>query len=111
MNYFKKITSLHQAKEQYRFWVKELHPDKGGSALEFHTMNQEYRQVLISLEHQIEQPTTTHALTEELKRMGLLLIKNKVPQKLLHQKAKDAESEFTQKLCKSLASILDDLIK
>ncbi len=34
MMYFSDITNLEQAKQHYRTLAKQLHPDKGGTAIE-----------------------------------------------------------------------------
>ena len=40
MNYFQNTTDLEQAKQKYRTLAKELHPDKGGSAIRFQQMQE-----------------------------------------------------------------------
>jgi len=50
MKYFQNITDLEQAKKQYRILAMQLHPDKGGSALEFQQMQKEYKTLLLHLQ-------------------------------------------------------------
>jgi len=111
MRYFKNTTSLEKSKKEYRYWVKRLHPDKGGNSIEFNAMNMEYRQVLKQLETSPEKSSTNNALAEELKQVGLLLLKKQIPQQFLIKKANESGSPFSQKVCKSLVGILDELIK
>ena len=48
MKYFNSITDLEQAKQHYRTLAKQLHPDKGGTAVEFQKMQDEYKALLLS---------------------------------------------------------------
>ena len=50
MNYFEDITDLEQAKMRYREVAKQLHPDKGGTGIEFQRMQEEYKTLLIRLQ-------------------------------------------------------------
>lgn len=51
MKYFYGINDLEQAKLRYRTLAKQLHPDKGGDAVEFQKMQEEYNTLLLKIQH------------------------------------------------------------
>jgi hypothetical protein len=114
MKYFQDITDLEQAKKQYRRLAMQLHPDKGGSALEFQQMQQEYKTLLIDFQN--NQNTFIHQrsdqsvlIMEELSNLAKALIKKQVPQKYLKQKIKGSQSPIEKTIYSGIISILDKL--
>ena len=90
MKYFLGITDIEQAKLRYRKLAKQLHPDKGGTAIDFQEMQTEYKEYLLSL--QPEQQVVTapqkntaaeNELISELGKLAKVLIKQQVPQNYL----------------------------
>ncbi len=45
MKYFNNCHTPSEIKDQYRYWCKKLHPDKGGNSVEFREMQEEYELV------------------------------------------------------------------
>jgi hypothetical protein len=114
MNYFEGITDLEQAKQRYREWAKQLHPDKGGTAIEFQKMQEEYKSLLIGL--QLNQKGVTQKQTSpesellsELGKLATVLIKRQVPQEYLKQRITKSQSPMEQKICTNILSFLNKL--
>nr|WP_319401828.1 hypothetical protein [uncultured Carboxylicivirga sp.] len=87
MNYSNGITDLEQAKLHYRKLAKQLHPDKGGTAVEFQKMQDEYKTVLQQFQRQQKVVTSSskstsaeNKLISELGKLAKELIKKQVPQ-------------------------------
>ena len=114
MKYFQNITDLEQAKKQYRILAMQLHPDKGGSALEFQQMQKEYKTLLLHLQdNQIE---TSHRnnqkyndIIEELSKMAKVLIEKKVPQDYLKRKIENSQSLIEKTVFSGIVNFLDKL--
>ena len=84
MKYFNGITDLEQAKQYYRILVKQLHPDKGGTAIEFQKMQQEYKEVLLRLQQNhnivnVAEQSDESELLGELGKLAKVLLKKQVP--------------------------------
>lgn len=112
MNYFLGITDIEQAKLHYRKLAKQLHPDKGGTALEFQQMQQEYKQLLLQLQQKknVVNPSVQSGESELLNELGKLakvLIKKQVPQNYLRQKIQTAESPMKRVLLSDIVDLLD----
>ena len=112
MNNFKGITDLQQAKLRYRVLAKQMHPDKGGSALEFQKMQKEYRNLLLSLQNgQIveNQSNDTNEILDELSKVALELIKKRVPQNILKNRINKSKSPLEKGLLFGLVNILNKM--
>jgi len=115
MMYFNDITDLEQAKQHYRTLAKQLHPDKGGSAVKFQKMQNEYKELLISLQQNHNAVTNTHQpspeneLLSELGKLAKVLIKKQVPQEYLRQKMQTTESPLKKGLFSNIVDLLDKL--
>ena len=113
MAYFQNITKLEQAKQYYRKLAKQLHPDKGGSAIEFQQMQQEYRALLLNLK--TKQTTTVNQndeqadIMEELGKLAKVLIEKQIPQKYLKQKVRNSQSLLVKGLFSEILNQLDKL--
>lgn len=116
MKYFKDITDLEKAKQHYRALAKQLHPDKGGSAIEFQKMQQEYKILLLQLQQQqnssvkpYQSPSLENELLSELGKLAKVLIEKQVPQNYLKQKIKYSDSKLQSALLIHVVSFLDRL--
>lgn len=114
MMYFIDITNIEQAKIRYRKLVKQLHPDKGGSANEFQEMQEEYKILLIHLQHKTElvnrhNPRAENELINELGKLAKVLIKNQVPQNYLRQQIKTTDSNLKRGLFSEVVKLLNNL--
>jgi hypothetical protein len=113
MKYFAGITSIEEAKQTYRTLAKQLHPDKGGNALEFQKMQEEYNSLLFKIQHNrntiTPKQTPEKELIDELGKLAKVLIKKQVPQNYLKQKIKTTESPLKRGLFTDLVSFLDEL--
>ncbi len=116
MNYFNDITDLEQAKLHYRKLAKQLHPDKGGTAVEFQKMQDEYKTVLQQLQqkHKVVTPpqkvaSAENELISELGKLAKELIKKQVPQAYLRQKIQTTESPLKKGLFSDIVDFLDGL--
>ena len=115
MNYFEGITDLEQAKLRYREVAKQLHPDKGGTALEFQKMQEEYKSLLLRLQ-QNQNPVTSKnpspetELLSELGKLATVLIKKQVPQEYFKQRMTKIQSPVEQRIYSGLISFLDKLV-
>ncbi len=115
MNYFLGITDIEQAKLRYRKLAKQLHPDAGGTAVEFQNMWNEYQSLLLKLR---QSGNTSNApkhvslekeLINELGQLAKVLIKKQVPQNYLRQKIQISESSLKRGLFNSIVDLLDNL--
>lgn len=114
MNYFQNITDLEQAKQRYRTLAKEMHPDKGGSALRFQQMQEEYKSLLLELQSKQVVPTgqSTHQQSDimaELAKLAKVLIQKQVPQRYLQEKIKKSQSPIEKGLFSKLVDFLNEL--
>ncbi|MCT4586431.1 MAG: hypothetical protein N4A71_01270 [Carboxylicivirga sp.] len=114
MTYFINITNIEQAKLRYRKLAKQLHPDKGGVAVEFQRMQDEYKRLLIKLQQSnnavtnLHQPSPENELLSELGKLAKVLIKKQVPQYYLRQKMQTTESPLKKGLFSDIADLLDN---
>jgi hypothetical protein len=116
--YFNGITDLEQAKLRYRKLAKQLHPDKGGTAVEFQKMQTDYKEFLLRL-HQEEKVVTPsrkssseeNELITELGKLAKVLIKKQVPQDYLRKKMQATESSLQKRLYRDIADWLDGFSK
>lgn len=114
MKYFQNISNIEIAKKQYRKFAMQLHPDKGGSALEFQQMQKEYKTLLLQLQdNQIE---TSHKhnqeyndIIEELSKLAKVLIEKKVSQYYLKRKIINSQSSIEKTIFSGIISFLDRL--
>lgn len=114
MIYFQNIIDLEQAKQRYRTIAKQLHPDKGGSAIEFSHMQQEYKTILLKLQnrqsHSINhQPQIENDIMIELRKLAKMLIKQQVPQIFLQQRIKKSQSSLEKGLYSEIVNFLDGI--
>nr|WP_319398834.1 hypothetical protein [uncultured Carboxylicivirga sp.] len=116
MMYFLGITDIEQAKLHYRKLAKQLHPDAGGTAKEFQDMQAEYKEFLLSLQHEQKVFTPSNSglsvekeLINELGKIAKVLIKKQVPQDYLRQKMQTTESSIKKSLFADIADWLDRL--
>ncbi len=114
MNYFQNITELEQAKLQYRTLAKQLHPDKGGSAIEFNQMQQEYKTILLQLQEKQSRSMNHHAQKEndiltELGKLAKVLIEKQVPQMFLQQRIQKSQSALEKGLFSEIVNFLDGI--
>jgi len=116
MKYFLGITDIEQAKLRYRKLAKQLHPDKGGTAVDFQEMQAEYKEFLLRLQHEqkVVTPSRKNTLDEnelinELGRLAKVLIKKQVPQDYLRQKIQTADSPLKKGLFENIVNLLDSL--
>jgi hypothetical protein len=113
MKYFNGITDLEKAKQHYRKLAKQLHPDKGGSAVEFQKMQDEYNFLLLRIQQKrskiTPEQTSEKELINELGKLAKVLIKRQVPQNYLRQKIKTTDSTLKKNLFYDIVSFLDEL--
>ena len=116
MNYFNGITDLEKAKLHYRKLAKQLHPDKGGTALEFQKMQDEYKTLILQLQqkHKVVTPqskakSAENELINELGKLAKVLIKKQIPQSYLRQKIQTMESPLKKSLFGGIVNLLDEL--
>jgi len=114
MKYFNDITDLEQAKLKYRKLAKQLHPDAGGAASEFHKLQEEYKTVLLQIQQNQNKairpnlkPSAENELINELGKLAKVLIKKQVPQNYLRQKIITIESSFKKDLMCEIVNLLD----
>jgi curved DNA-binding protein CbpA len=114
MNYFQNITDLEQAKLRYRTLAKELHPDKGGSAMQFQQMQQEYKTVLLNLQNKqvissSQNRQQSNDIMAELGKLAKVLIQKQIPQKYLQEKIKKSQSPLEKGIFSKLVDFLNEL--
>ena len=115
MKYFNGITDLELAKQHYRTLAKQLHPDAGGTVLEFQKMQHEYNALLLRLQQNHnaitppQQPSSENELISELGRLAKVLIKKQVPQDYLKQKMQTTESPLKKGFFSDLVDLLDSI--
>jgi hypothetical protein len=115
MKYFNGITDIEQAKLRYRKLAKQLHPDKGGTAVEFQNMRNEYQTLLLKLQQSNstsnppKQVSLEKELITELGHIAKVLIKKQVPQNYLKQKIQSTQSPLKKSLFGNLVDLLDSL--
>ena len=116
MKYFLGITDIEQAKLRYRKLAKQLHPDKGGTAIAFQEMQTEYKEYLLGLQHEQQVVTASqkntaaeNELISELGKLAKVLIKKQVPQNYLRQKIQTTESPLKKGLFGDIVNFLDSL--
>ncbi len=114
MIYFYGITDLEQARQRYRTLAKQLHPDKGGTAIEFRKMKEEYKTLLLRLQQDRnvvanpqQTPSPENELLSELGKLAKVLIKKQVPQNYLKHKMQRTESPIKKGLFSDIADLLD----
>ncbi len=112
--YFQNVSDLEQAKFRYRTLAKQLHPDKGGSALQFQMMQEEYKTLLLNL--QISQPASAPKNNQqnsdilvELGKLAKVLIQKQVPQHYLQEKIKKSRSTLEKGLFSKLVDFLNGI--
>lgn len=115
MNYFEGITDLEQAKLRYRELAKQLHPDKGGTAIEFQKMQEEYKTLLLRLQQNQnpvtrKNPSPETELLSELGKLATVLLEKQVPQKYLKQRMTNSQSPMEQRIYSGLILFLDKLV-
>jgi hypothetical protein len=115
MNYFEGITDLEQAKLLYRKLAKQLHPDKGGTAMEFQKMQEEYKSLLLRLQQNQntvtgKNPSPETELLSELGKLATVLLEKQVPQEYLKQRITKSQSPMEQRIYSGLISFLDKLV-
>jgi hypothetical protein len=116
MKYFLGITDIEQAKLRYRKLAKQLHPDAGGTAIEFQDMQTEYKEFLLRLQqkHNVDTPSlkipsAENELINELGMLAKVLIKKQVPQNYLRKKMQSTESSLKRGLFGDIVNLLDSL--
>ena len=115
MMYFINITNIEQAKLRYRKLAKQLHPDKGGTAVEFQKMQEEYKSLIMHLQRKQSAvknaPISSHEneLLSQLGKLTKVLIKKQVPQNYLRQKMQTTESTLKKGLFSNIVNLLDNL--
>lgn len=114
MIYFQNITDLEQAKQRYRTLAKELHPDKGGSALQFQQMQDEYKTLLQELQHKQVTPTGQSTpqqsdIITELSKLAKVLIQKQVPQRYLQEKINKSQSPIEKGIFSKLVDFLNEI--
>ena len=112
MKYFNNINSLEQAKLHYRKLAKQLHPDKGGSIVEFQQLQKEYKTLLLLLQAK-QSPTfvqnNNSEILNELGKLAKVLIKKQVPQMYLKHKINKSKSPVEKGLFSEIVNLLDRL--
>lgn len=115
MMYFSGINNIEQAKLRYRKLAKQLHPDKGGTAIDFQEMQDEYKALLMHLQQKrnavmnVPQSSPENELLSQLGNLAKVLIKKQVPQNYLQQKMQSTESPLKRRLFGDIAKFLDTL--
>ncbi|MDA3906960.1 MAG: hypothetical protein PF484_12890 [Bacteroidales bacterium] len=116
MKYFNGITDLLQAKISYRKLAKQLHPDMGGTVIEFQKMQEEYKELLkqlqqiSSLDVKIQKsPSPESEILNELGKLTKALIKIQVSQNYLSQKIKMTNPTIIKGLFTDIKCFLDRL--
>ena len=109
MKYFKEITNLSDAKNLYRRLSKELHPDVGGSEVEFKKMQEDYNFLLKKLSSQQSSNNDNSELINELINIGKVLLEKQVPQELLKKQIAKTNSPIQKMLFSGVLGVLNEL--
>ncbi len=115
MIYFKGITDLEQAKLRYRKLAKQLHPDAGGTAVEFQKMQDEYEALLMHLQQKcdavinVSKSSSENELLSQLEKLANVLIKKQVPQNYLRKKIQNSEPSLKRGLFSEIVDLLDSI--
>ena len=112
MKYFNNITNFEQAKQQYRTLAKKIHPDKGGSHIDFQEMQQEYQALLLNLKQKDSNTYTNNTqektnVLNELRELGKNLLKSQIPQQFIKKKIQDSQNPYEQLVYKEINKLLD----
>ncbi len=112
MKYFQNITNLEQAKKHYRILAMQLHPDKGGSLIEFQRMQSEYKTLLLQLQNKQAEPKQQQKkeynnIIAELGNLAKVLIENQVPQKFLKHKIESSQSYLEKNIFSGILTFLE----
>ena len=109
MTYFKNIDNLEQAKLQHRKLAKKLHPDNGGSSLQFQRMEAEYRTLLLQLQNKqpVSNEQNQNDIVNELSKLAMSLIKKQIPQDYLKRKMKRSSSPVHRFVLSGILQVLD----
>jgi curved DNA-binding protein CbpA len=114
MKYFQNITDLEQAKKRYRMLAMELHPDKGGSAIEFQQLLDEYKILLNDFQNRQKkiksQCSKQSDIMEELSKLAKVLIEKQVQQIYLKKKIENSQSHIEKKVFSEIMCFLDKFI-
>ena len=117
MKYFNGISDVEQAKLHYRKLAKQLHPDKGGTAVEFQKMRDEYKILILRLQqnHNVvttppQTPSAESELINKLGKLAKVLIKKQVPQNYLRQKIQKTESTLKKDLFNDILNFLNRIV-
>jgi len=114
MKYFTEITTPQQAKERYRKLAKKMHPDVGGSPIEFQEMQKEYQICIFKLKKSFEKNEVinnppNNELLSELGKIALVLIDKQVPQTILKKRIPKSKTDLEKKLYSGIINFLDGL--
>ena len=109
MNYFENIYELETAKRRHRQLVRKLHPDIGGSKIEFQKMQAQYNTLLESFDNTPQVEESNNELMSELSKLAKVLLDKKIPQQILQSQMKRRKSPLQKALLNGLVSILDDI--
>ena len=114
MKYFTEITTPQQAKEKYRKLAKKMHPDVGGSPIEFQEMQMEYQTCILKLNQNLNKKelinnSTNNELLSELGKLALVLIDKQVPQTILKKRISKSKTVLEKKLYSGIINFLDGL--
>ncbi len=110
MTYFKNITNLDQAKLQHRKLAKQLHPDRGGSEIQFKQMEAEYRTLLLQLQtkQQTSNRTYRNEIINELSSLATNLLDKQIPQDYLKNKIERSKSPVNRVVLSGIVQILNN---
>lgn len=110
MTYFKNITNLEQAKLQHRKLAKQLHPDRGGSEIQFQQMEAEYRTLLLQLQikQQISNRSYRNEIMNELSSLATNLLYKQIPQDYLKNKIERSSSPMHRVVLSGIVQVLDN---
>ena len=110
MNYFENIHELDTAKRRHRQLVRKLHPDIGGSKIEFQKMQGQYKTLLDGLNGYVNPVVEeNNELMSELSKLAKVLLDRKIPQQILQSQIRRRKSPLQKALLNGLVSILDDI--
>jgi hypothetical protein len=108
MKYFVNVTTSKQAKIEYRRLAKLMHPDIGGSPIDFQEMQKEYQTIVANLKDvSIKSPTSNNEILSELSKLALVLIDKKVPQTYLKNRIPKSKTTLEKKLYSGMINFLD----